>query len=133
MAQSPRACRVWLRALATRLTSVFSGGRGSFLVALGGRLLLGLRQACAARGDAPDFSGMEQHATSDAYRLELSGPLQPEKRGFTDLEKCKSLGAREKTRASRLLRDLRCDQVASPFQNAPKRGATEGSYTSSLV
>jgi hypothetical protein len=103
------------------------------LVTLGGRLLFGLRQACAARGDASDFSGIEQHATSDADGLELSGSLQPEKRRFANFQKRKSLGSREQTWPNRLLRDVCGRQVASPFQNAPKLGATEGSYARSSL
>src|SRR5262245_9648170 len=44
-------------------------------VALGGSVLLGLRQGCAARDNAPHFSGIEQHASSDADGLKLSGSL----------------------------------------------------------
>jgi hypothetical protein len=45
---------------------------------LAGRFLLGLRQRCAVRDNAADFSGIEQHATSDTDGLEFSGSLQPE-------------------------------------------------------
>jgi hypothetical protein len=103
--------------------------RGCFPVARGSRLLLGLRQACAARGDAPDFSGLEQDSTSNANGLEFSGSLQPKKRRFADFQKRKNLSARKQTRTNRLLGDVCGGQVPSPFQNAPKVGATEGSYT----
>jgi hypothetical protein len=81
------------------------------------------------RDNAPDFGGIEQHATSDADRLEFSSSLQPEKRCFTNSQKRKSLCARKQTR--RLLCGVCCGQVSPPFQNAPKGGATEGSYARS--
>jgi hypothetical protein len=83
--------------------------------------------------NAADFSGIEQHATSDTDGLELSGSLQPEKRRFANFQKRKSLSSRKQTRPHRLLRDVYGGQIASPFQNAPKLGAAEGSCASRLV
>jgi hypothetical protein len=57
------------------------------------RFLLGFRQAGAARCNARDFCGVEKHTTSDADGLQLSGALQPVKRGFANLQKRKSFGA----------------------------------------
>ena len=86
--------------------------RGCFPVPRSGCLLLGLGQGCAVRDNAPNFSGIEQHATSDADRLEFSGSLQPEKRRFANFQNRKSLSARKQTWANRLLRDMCGGQVA---------------------
>lgn len=90
------------------LVSAFSGGRSCFAAALSDRLFLGLRQACATRGDAHDFGGIKQHTTSDADGFELSGSLQPKKRSLANFQNCESLSARKETRANRLFRDV-CD------------------------